>query len=350
MPHALINELGCGVWHGGLVKIRADICLNPGDNRYDDPRFYQPDWESNEAQAGYPGLVDKDGSPLDPEQYKAWVDKLPHIWLPERHFHTHFLRFEPDVSQEQVEQAIKHHIPNFYAAWCEEYDKLPGGMRRGWDVATRWKAIGRPRRYDLEMNPTELEARRSECQSKLGLILKANLSVQSSKKGETFPATEIDVGSEAKVRSSSTNSAYTWFDINNLANGDGALDTAEIYTYTSSNATFCYVTTFFNVSGTTYESHDREDVGVVTSGDKRTFTNLDIDVAEDDAIGSYSDAKIFLDTSGYGGAARSVALGDYTFPETQAAYYLSYYTDDAFSLYCTGETAGAERRIFITHQ
>jgi len=334
MPCAKIEPSGCEVWHGGLVKIRTDLFLTPGDKRYDALIFYQPDWDSKEAKAGYPSLVDKDGVALDPEAYRAWVDKLPHIWLAERQFHSHILRFEPNVSQGAVLEAINHHIPNFYAAWCNEYDKLQGGMRKGWDVATRPKAVGRPRRYDREMNPTELAVRRLECQSKLDLIVAANLSIQSNKLGETFPSTEIDIGSDPIERNSEKIYGYTHIDISNPANDTGSLDTWEAYAAYASIGGM-KVGTFYGAS-TDYTSRGVEVWGDVAIGDKRTLTGADTDVETGDFAGAYfSSGYIFRSTSGCSGLYSKT--GD-QFGTGEQTYGLGSY--DGISLYGTGETLG----------
>jgi len=114
MAYGLIEKSGCEVWHGGLVKLRFDLFLEPDDARYDERHTLVPVI----PKEGYPGKVDKGGAPLDQKDYDLWLEKLPHIWQLAP-FHSHFLRFEPDVSQETVEQAILFHIPNFYKAWTE---------------------------------------------------------------------------------------------------------------------------------------------------------------------------------------------------------------------------------------
>jgi len=292
MAYGLIEKSGSGVWHGGLVKLRIDMFLEPDDARYDERHTLVPVI----PESGYPGLVDKEGSPVKQSDYDLWLEKLPHIWRDDP-FHCHFLRFEPDVSQDTVEAAINHHIPNFYKAWTEEWDKIPGGMRHGWDVATRTKALGRPRRYDKEFTLLELGTRPAECQAKLGLIVASNLSIRSTDIGEIFPATPIDVGAAATDRNTVWGSNYTVVCKANPANDTGWLDTAELYAVaTTSSVT---VGTLYG-SGTTYTPRDSEVVGIVEAGAKRTFTGLVIDVESGDYIGCYHDTGGGLELSDTG--------------------------------------------------
>ena len=59
MAYGLINKSGSEVWHGGLVKLRFDLFLEPDDARYDERYTYVPVI----PEGGYPGKVDKDGNP-----------------------------------------------------------------------------------------------------------------------------------------------------------------------------------------------------------------------------------------------------------------------------------------------
>ena len=275
MAYGLIEKSGCEVWHGGLVKVRFDLFLEPDDARYDERYTYVPVI----PEGGYPGLVDKEGRPIKQADYDLWLEKLPHIWRDDP-FHSHILRFEPDVSQEQVEAAILFHIPNFYKAWTEGWDKEKGGMRHGWDVATRSKALGRPIRYDKEYSLPELGTRPADCLSKLNQIKASSLSVRSTDLGEIFPSTDIDIGGAAIPRPTTFSSPHTVICFVNSANDTGSIDTWEMYFDTSGVGV--KVGTFYG-SGTDYTNRDGETWGAVASGAKRTLTSTDTDVA----LGNY---------------------------------------------------------------
>ena len=250
MAVGLINISGSEVWHKGLVKLRIDFLLEPDDARYDERYTYVPVI----PKEGYPGLVDKEGTPLNQADYDLWLASLPHYWRDDP-FHSHILRFEPDVSQETVEASILFHIPNFYKAWTEGWDKEKGGMRHGWDVATRTKALGRPTRYDKEFSLPELGTRPAECLSKLNLIVASDLSVHTKDIGETFPSTDIDIGSPA-INNTDYVGAYTTVGKENPANDTGTIDTIEIYAKVS--LVNCEVATFFVVLSNNLSTRDSE--------------------------------------------------------------------------------------------
>jgi hypothetical protein len=333
MAYAKIEPSGCTVWHGGLVRTRFDLFLKPGDARYDERYTYVPVIPIG----GYPGPVDKDGIPKKQSDYDAWIASLPHIWQLAP-FHSHFLPFEPDVSPDAVLAAIEPHIPNFYAAWLQELDKEKGGMRHGWDIATR---IPRPRRYDKEMTPQELAPRQLECLTKVNLIKASNLSIHSTGIGEIFPATTIDIGDGA-INRSQTEVGDTLISNDNPANDTGSLDTVEVWP--NANMTTCVVGTCFLVSGTTFTTRDYTDVGAVTAGAKRTFTGEDIDVEAADFVSWCGDNKIEYANTGNSG----VWHGDYGVTPFTNEVFNSMLAGDAFSVYATGETAAQPQSITLT--
>jgi len=348
MPYAKIEKSGCEVWHGGLIKLRADLFLTPEDKRYDERYILVPIIPPE----GYPGEKDKEGRPEDQADYDAWLEHLPHIYQLNP-FHSHFLRFEPTVSQDAVEAAINHHIPNFYKAWTEELDKVPGGMRHGWDIATRPKAIGRPRRYDLEMNPTELQARKLECLSKLDLIIKANFSIQSSGEGETFPSTEIDVGSAAIGRDSQKSVSdgnghfYTQIDYNNAANATGSMDTVESWFHAAGAGNSFKVGTFTDNGSDSLTCHDAWLIGEVSAGSKQTATGGDMDITSGEFLGGdgRTDVILQLENVESGGAGGRYSVLEQNCDPTDEDTY-SYDAGHILSLYGTGETA--ETNIEVT--
>ena len=69
MAYGLIEKSGSGVWHGGLVKLRIDMFLEPDDARYDERHTLVPVI----PESGYPGLVDKEGSPVKQSDYDLWL-------------------------------------------------------------------------------------------------------------------------------------------------------------------------------------------------------------------------------------------------------------------------------------
>jgi len=331
MPFAKIEPSGCCERYG-VVQVRLDMFLEEGNARWDDPRFYVTDWNSPEALAGYKGLVDKEDYPLDWEAYNAWADDLPKIWLPERDFHTHMVYFDPyTLRDEDIEAAINRHLPNFYKAWIDEWDKVQGGMRHGWDIAFRKP---RPIRYN-KTQPELYSQRRLDCLAKVEILKASNFAARSTGIGEIFPSTDITAGAAAINRGSTGNANYTLLSLDVPATGTGTIDTIEVWA--ASTLYNLEVATFIDEGSNNYSTRDNETIGTVTSGAKRTFTGLDMDVETDDLLGGYySSGTIERDTSGYAGirydATDQIPCTSNNFPD--------YLADDAMSLYGTGETAG----------
>lgn len=89
-----IEKSGC-CEHKGLIQVRADFYKEEGDMGYalTDCKII--------PEKGYTGEVDKDGIPVDEEDYKKWWDSLPTEKknLP---FNYHFIYFEPSVTDEEI--------------------------------------------------------------------------------------------------------------------------------------------------------------------------------------------------------------------------------------------------------
>ena len=327
--YARVEPSGCTERYG-LVQVRLSMCLEEGDFRYDDPsRFHVIDWNSHEARLGYQGLVDVEGRPLDLEQYAAWEKSLPRVWLKERGFHNHFIYFDPyTMRDEDITDAIAHHLPNFYKAWTEEWDAVPGGMRHGFDVKCR----GRQKRWN-KLDPAGYLQRRLDCLLKVDVLKASAITLRPAlRDGETFPSTDIDIGPGATDRSSHFGDGYTLIDLSNAANDTGSLDTFEFWFYYS--AQVVKAGTFFG-SGTSQTPRDYESIGSVLHGSKQSFTGLNCDVTSGDLLGVYSNGDLEFDSSGY--------VGVYYKLEDQLGAGAQTYTlsaGPAISIYGTGATAG----------
>jgi len=292
--YARVEPSGCTERYG-LVQVCLSMCLEEGNFRYDDPsRFYVIDWNSKEALEGFKGKTITDPMtgqkvPVDAEEYLEWEASLPRVWLAERDFHDHFVYFDPYMMRdEDIEQAIILHLPNFYKAWTEGWDSVPGGMRHGWDVVCRKP---RPKRYN-KLEPENYPQRRLDSLSRVD-VLKANLSAfgaQVAGEGETFPATEILVGSAAIDRDGYASIySLTYVDGNLAANADGSVDTVEIFLYDGTGAQdgVAVWAGTFSASGNVLTCRDSQNMGSVTMGSKQTKTGLDVDVITGDYIGTY---------------------------------------------------------------
>jgi len=330
--YVVIEPSGCEEYHGN-VRIRYDFFLTPDGYRYEDRHLYVPDWDSPEAQAGYKGKVDEEGIPVNQVQYDKWLDSLPHIWQ-DSPFHSHFCYFSPDVTDNEIKSAGLYHLGNFYTAWCDDWVDVQGGMRHGWDVETRI----RPIRYDQDPTYLEYDTLKADCEARVAEAKTLDISKEAGigeLLGETFPATEIDIGAGAVNRSYYVNLVNAFVDLNNPANETGSLDTIEAWVYT--NFSGFIVGTFNLVSGTTYECEDSDTIGSITSGAKRTFTGLDISVTTAGLLGGYKDSGNYeWDKTGYLGF-RYAGFADALVPTTQTNF-TGLSSGDALSFYGTGET------------
>jgi len=327
------------------LQARLDLCLESGDSRYDDSRFYVIDWTSQAAKQGYTGKLDELGAPVDAEAYKAWLASLPRVWLTDRVFHHHMVYVAPDADIEAaVESAIALHLPNFGKAWRDGADADPGGMRHGWDVAARI----RPMRYDV-VQPDAYATRKALCLSKLPILSSLSLAGRAKGEGELFPSTAIDVGSAATDRGSSANLrsvsyVCTMVDGNNAANADGSIDTVEIWLVNDASDTTgggLWFGTFSDGGSNVLTCRDSEGVGACSAGSKQTFTGLDIDVVTGDFIGAShrgtDNCAIERDTTG-GTRVWGYIFGDVIDPSDSQTF--NAYADNAISLYGTGDTGG----------
>jgi len=332
MPYARLEPSGCAERYG-LVRVRLAMCLEEGDVRYNDPsKFFVTDWNSPEALAGFKGktVLNEEGEqvPVDWEEYKAWKASLPRIWLPEREFHNHFVAFDPyTLRDEDIEAAIAHHLPNFYQAWIDEWDKVKGGMGHGWDIADR----ARLKRYN-KLEPELYPQRKLDCLSKVAILKESSFTTRSTAKGETFPATAIDVGPGADVRGSNFPYNYTLVCLENPANDTGVLTTMQFLFEITAGFVKCGV---FHGTQEDLDSGDYEYIGTVGTGVK-TFTGLDCDVTIGDYLGIYWKNYGILERDLNGSLGVWWIMSDIFGLTGQS---LSLLANDAVSIYATGSTA-----------
>ena len=324
MPQVKIEQSGCCERHG-LCQVRLAMYLEPGDYGYERCHIRVPVI----PEGGYTGAVDTMGSPVDQADYDAWINSLPKV-RQLNPFHNHFLHLEPDVTDQEIEDLMAFHLPNFYEAWRQDYGEVAGGMRKGWDVKHR----KRPKRYEKLISPAEYNARKGLCIARLVSIKSNSALITTDKGGELFPATEIDVGADAIDRTSPKGSA-TYVGKNNPANDTGSIDTIEMWFDTNGDDDGANVeVATFSASGNVLTSRDSEVIGTVTKGSKQTFTGKDMDIATGDYIGIYYTAG-WIETTIAGGLGHWYKGGDHI-PCISEAFISS--GGRIFSLYGTGET------------
>ena len=325
-----VEKSGCVVRKGNC-QIRLDFYLEPDDPRYNDKYLHLVDTTSPEWLAGYKGKVDEFGIPIDQEDYDTWFESLPRVWV-NTPFHSHFIYLPPTFTNKDIEDAISYHLPNFYLAFQDRWDEVQGGMRHGWATETRIRPID----YSKSDTPAEFDARVAECQSAIDSLTEFSYKPEGTIEGETFPATEINIGPGAIDRATTFTQGFTLIDNANPANDTGTIDAFEIWAQSTMSGTN-KVGTFYG-SGTSYTNRDGQTIGSVTAGSKQTFTLLDIDVTTGDLAGIYYSVGA-IEEAGTGGADMYYKAGD-QFGAGAQTYGQA--VGDVISLYGTGETAGEE--------
>jgi hypothetical protein len=311
----------------GNIALKIEFYLEPADLRYSDTYVQVVDTKSAEFLAGYPGKLNPNGTPKNQAAYDAWMVTLPKVWQLNP-FHTHFVYFDPDFTEAEVKAEIDYHLPNFYRAFQDAWDTVPGGMRHGFAVEKRIAPV----RYEELDKPEIFVLRKAQCLEKIATLQSITSSPTRIDGGKTFPATTIDVGPGATSRATGTSQTQTSIDLTNSANATGTLDTFEVWIYGDA-ATGVKMGTFSG-SGTDYDDRDYFTWGNVASGSKQTSTGQSVDVSTGDYLGIYlGTSYVMVDTSG--GSGRYSVAGD-KFGSGSATYTLN--ANQVISIYATGAT------------
>ncbi|MDD5486241.1 MAG: hypothetical protein PHW65_01615 [Dehalococcoidales bacterium] len=284
MAFAKINKAGCKEFHGNIA-VQIDFFLEP-----DDPRY---------AEA----------NPL---------------------FHSHRVYLKPDFEEKSLQKIMQHHLANFYLAFQNERDKTPGGMRHGWDIATRKPPVI----LDRLLKAHDYQAVRRSCENRLFTL--PEVATIAKIKGKEFPATLIDVGPGATNRGSNFSiNANTGVAKGNPANASGKLDYAEVFFYSGSSNNF-YLGTF-SASGNDLTCHDSENVGSVPAGNVlRTFSGLYILVDLGEYLGCFDKTgNLVIENDSSGGVGKWWLGGEHIDPGDSATFTLS--STHTPSLYATGD-------------
>lgn len=96
MSFVKINPTGCNE-RKGLVQVRFDCYFEPTDPGYPEYHVTVPVIPAE----GYPGKVNKMGSPVDIADYDKWLASLPTVTR-DNPFCCHFRCFEPDITDADI--------------------------------------------------------------------------------------------------------------------------------------------------------------------------------------------------------------------------------------------------------
>ena len=161
------------------------------------------------------------------------------------------------------------------------------------------------------------------------------------KKVDKLNLTAIDIGVEAKDRSSQYAGRYTVINKENPANESGKITSIEIFAKTGYAAVNFEIATFYVVSGNNLSTRSSVVIGPVTVGSKQIFTkdvngnDISLDVVIGDYIGECPASTSYIEADFSGGGGTWNYNGD-KIPCTNQAFDLA--TTRVISLYGTGAT------------
>jgi hypothetical protein len=337
MPSGRINPSGCEI-RKDRIKLRLDFFLYPTEPNYDKRHLFVVDWDSPEAQAGYPGAVDELGEPIDCAAYQAWEDSLPRVWV-DTPLHTHFIHPDHTASDDDIRSEISRCLSYFYAfhqhcwdsklAFIGEWKKV--SLREG-EVRCRFtpgsskdKKKNESRLQDILDRPHDFDID----------ITAAAVGRPDLRIGEHGT---IDVGTPAAdFNSWSETNNYTQVEGANTANASGTIDSVECQ---------CNAAAIGNIvkGGILTESpnnyltpRDTEQLGGAMAG-YNLWTGLSIDVETGDVIGFVctNSKSVKLERNSSGGTEKWYKPGD--FPT--ATYTNS--SSQKLALYGTGTEGGQD--------
>lgn len=320
-------------FYDNQLKIRLDFYPKEGTKAYEHQYVYMP----IEPIPPYPGEVDKDGQPLNWDDYNIWWDSLPHEWRLNPALCL-FVKVDSTTTIADLQNYIETTFTPEMIATIDDVIVLENSahlispLLRDKNIIDEMYSIG-----DKETIITDTNIKFADFYV-LGNSTAEPLVIQPQ---------SIDIGGDAINRdSSSVIDDYTYIDLNNSANATGTLDTHEVYL--NDDAVGYYTGTFYLVSGTTFKCRDSEALGDVSAGSKQTFPGLSYSVQTGDYIGFYATppelAKIEKDDSGSGYYSVS---GMHINPDDEAEYTL--YSPRITSAYSTGtETGGGSSPTVAT--
>jgi len=301
-------------------------------------------------EGGYKGDMDKEGNPVNPEDYQKWLDPLPTVWQ-DNPFHSHFVYYDTTVLDDSIKAEIARVTEYFYAfhtyCWDNELTFLSQWVKVP-------KVAGSIR--DVFIAGDSSPPNKAACELKAGDIVSrtGDFDTRSFEQdGSTPPDLNIgekgtiDVGAAVIDRIGYRKGGETHIGLDNPSNAGGTVDTVTVwfnYEHTGFRAG-----SFYLDSGTTYICRDSEAIGNVVFGENPPFTGLTISILTGDLLGEYTDyvggtVGIERDYSGFSGVL--YASGEHIDPSDSASY--STLAGDAISLHGTGTEGGGEPDITNT--
>jgi len=339
MPYAKIESSGCGIVKD-VTKLRIDCFLNETDPYYERHYVYVPDPKDPKYIAGYPGLVDAEGMPLNQKDYDAWLESLTHIWQ-NNPFHSHKI-WLPDAgaTDNYIKEQIERTLNYFYTFHQEMWDT-------GKKFIDEWKKVpkvkGSIRDIFVKGDPKDSLAN----QTKVANILSRQADFWIGKTSIIPPPLDIgekgtiDVGTIPDDFNTAIDIlAYTTVEAANPALADGEIDTVLIWMHAVGAGTDVYVGTF-SASGDDLTCYDSESIGQLEAGENSPITGLHINILTDHYIGLHvksGSGETKVEGNNSGGSGIWYKPGDYIDPTDTVTF--SFLANFKQALYGTGTESG----------
>lgn len=344
MPYAKINPSACEI-RKDRIKLRLDLFLSPTDPNYDKHHLYIPDWDSAEAQAGYQGELDADGTPIDENDYQQWVDSLPHIWV-DNSFHSHMIHPLHTASDDEIRAEILTCFNYFYTfhqhCWdtklefINEWKKVP---LKDNEVRHRFVAGEAKDKNKNEKRLQDILSRVDDFAVGIAQVGES-VDLRIGEKGT------IDVGTPAINRGSAAYlcntvpfpTYYTRVEVSNPANDTGTIDTVEAWFVLAAGGNSVKYGTFEHLGSNELKCHDAEEYGEVSAGSKQTCSGLSIAISSGEYIGvdARAAANLSIEYDASGGEDMWYKMGLFCDPNDQETF--TWMGGDIISLYGTGTT------------
>ncbi len=264
------NPSGTHVYKDQL-KIRLDMYPSEVEKSYARNYVYVPVY----PEGGYPGKRNEYGFPLDREDYRKWLDGLPHIWQLNPCLSV-LVAVDTAITKVRLSEFCEDVFKPDVLATVDNIATLPGSshlvspyMRQKTTLATSKLA-----KFD--------DADRQEIDG----LLKVFSFSSSVGKSEDVKPQSIDIGAGADGMNDLMEATNIMcVTQTNPANEAGNIDTVQIQA--SSNMTGVKVGTFSG-AGSLWDDRDYETLGDVPSGSIQHFTGLSIATEIGDTLGTYN--------------------------------------------------------------
>jgi len=319
--HIKVNVSGTHIDQSGYLKVRLDFYPDIDDKSYSMQRVFAP----VVPETGYPGIVDKYGTPVDMQDYVLWYECLPKQWVINPAL-SHFITVSPDITAEVLADTIKSVFNGNVTATID-------------DIVTKQNSAHLVTSYMCDksiLSTIKVTNNQSAIIQNINTRLDG-LEIIADTGGIPQPVSSrsIDIGMAAIDRNDVTSQGVAHICKDNPANADGTVTSVEIWA--NYQLSGCEIAMFYLVSGTTFSTRSNTTIGTVSPGSKQTFSGLSLSVATGDYIGFYVTLGS-IERSSSGGSGYWYKHGDYI-PTTNTSFTDSG-TTRIVSLYGTGTESG----------